>query len=92
MISFGKSMATVQIARHSFSIPSPTTRNVMMPLVAFIAGNGTTPQQIWQSLMASGLPKLWIPKPDDIRMIESLPMLGTGKVDLRAIRQVASAA
>ncbi len=61
-------------------------------LVAFIAGNSTTPQQIWQLLMASGLPKLWIPKPDDIRTIEKLPMLGTGKVDLRAIRQMASTA
>ncbi|MBV8807442.1 MAG: AMP-binding protein, partial [Acidobacteriaceae bacterium] len=61
-------------------------------LVAFIAGNSTTPQQIWQLLMASGLPKLWIPKPDDIRMLETLPMLGTGKVDLRAIKQIASTA
>jgi acyl-[acyl-carrier-protein]-phospholipid O-acyltransferase / long-chain-fatty-acid--[acyl-carrier-protein] ligase len=61
-------------------------------LVAFIVDNGTTPQQVWQRLMASGLPKLWIPKPDDIRIVEKLPMLGPGKVDLRAIRQIASAA
>jgi acyl-[acyl-carrier-protein]-phospholipid O-acyltransferase/long-chain-fatty-acid--[acyl-carrier-protein] ligase len=60
-------------------------------LVALIAGNSTTPQQIWQLLMASSLPKLWIPKPDDIRMVEKLPLLGTGKVDLRAIKQIASA-
>jgi len=39
--------------------------------------------------MASGLPKLWIPKPDDIRLVESLPMLGTGKVDLRVVKQMA---
>jgi acyl-[acyl-carrier-protein]-phospholipid O-acyltransferase/long-chain-fatty-acid--[acyl-carrier-protein] ligase len=58
-------------------------------LVAFVAGNGTTPQSIWQQLVASELPKIWIPKADDIRLVETLPMLGTGKVDLRAIRQMA---
>jgi acyl-[acyl-carrier-protein]-phospholipid O-acyltransferase/long-chain-fatty-acid--[acyl-carrier-protein] ligase len=51
-----------------------------------------TAPEIWQQLMASGLPKIWIPKPDDIRLVESLPMLGTGKVDLRALRQIAQAA
>jgi acyl-[acyl-carrier-protein]-phospholipid O-acyltransferase/long-chain-fatty-acid--[acyl-carrier-protein] ligase len=61
-------------------------------LVAFVARDGMTAPEIWQQLMASGLPKIWIPKPDDIRLVESLPMLGTGKVDLRALRQIAQAA
>ncbi len=39
----------------------------------------------------SRLPKIWIPKPDDIRLVDSLPMLGTGKVNLRALRQIALA-
>jgi len=58
-------------------------------LVAFVTSRETTPEQIWQQLMASGLPKLWIPKPDDIRLVESLPMIGTGKVDLRVVKQMA---
>lgn len=58
-------------------------------LVAFVTSRETTSEQIWQQLMASGLPKLWIPKPDDIRLVESLPMLGTGKVDLRVVKQMA---
>jgi acyl-[acyl-carrier-protein]-phospholipid O-acyltransferase/long-chain-fatty-acid--[acyl-carrier-protein] ligase len=45
--------------------------------------------EIWQQMMASGLPKIWIPKADDIRLVDSLPMLGTGKVDLHALRQIA---
>ncbi len=58
-------------------------------LVAFVTSRETTSEQIWQQLMASGLPKLWIPKPDDIRLVESLPMLGTGKVDLRVVKRMA---
>lgn len=58
-------------------------------LVAFIAGDGATPQEIWQELIGSGLPKIWIPKADDIRLIDKLPLLGTGKVDLRAVKQMA---
>jgi acyl-[acyl-carrier-protein]-phospholipid O-acyltransferase / long-chain-fatty-acid--[acyl-carrier-protein] ligase len=61
-------------------------------LVAFVAGTGSTPEEIWRQLMTSELPKLWIPKADDIHSVETLPMLGTGKVDLRAVRQMALAA
>ena len=61
-------------------------------LVAFVAATSKTPQQIWNELMASGMPKIWIPKFDDIHLVETLPTLGTGKVDLRAIKQMALAA
>jgi acyl-[acyl-carrier-protein]-phospholipid O-acyltransferase/long-chain-fatty-acid--[acyl-carrier-protein] ligase len=61
-------------------------------LIAFVTGAAMTPQEIWQQLIASGPPKLWIPKTDDIHQVESLPILGTGKVDLRAVRQMALAA
>lgn len=59
--------------------------------MAFVTADSATPQQIWQQLIGSGLPKIWIPKADDIRFIEKLPMLGTGKVDLRAVKQMALA-
>ncbi len=58
-------------------------------LIAFVAGSASTQQEIWQRLMASELPKMWIPKADDIHFVENLPMLGTGKVDLCAVRQMA---
>ena len=41
------------------------------------------------SSRAPDLPKLWIPKREDLRFVESIPTLGTGKVDLRAVRQLA---
>jgi acyl-[acyl-carrier-protein]-phospholipid O-acyltransferase/long-chain-fatty-acid--[acyl-carrier-protein] ligase len=57
-------------------------------LVAFATTHALTPQEIWRRLIASGLPKIWIPKPDDIHPIDSIPALGTGKLDLRALKQL----
>jgi acyl-[acyl-carrier-protein]-phospholipid O-acyltransferase/long-chain-fatty-acid--[acyl-carrier-protein] ligase len=59
-------------------------------LVALIANPDVVPKEVWQKLMASDLPKLWIPKVDDIRIVESLPLLGTGKLDLRAAKRLAA--
>jgi acyl-[acyl-carrier-protein]-phospholipid O-acyltransferase/long-chain-fatty-acid--[acyl-carrier-protein] ligase len=59
-------------------------------LVALHTDPDLTAQQAWEQLSQSDLPKLWIPKREDIRLVESIPTLGTGKVDLRAVRQLAS--
>ena len=58
-------------------------------LVALYTDRDLSPPQIWEALAASDLPKLWIPKREDLRYVESIPTLGTGKVDLRAVRQLA---
>ena len=60
-------------------------------LVAFYTDPGVTPQQVWELLSTTSIPKLWLPKRDDLRLIEAIPTLGTGKVDLRSIRDLASA-
>ncbi|HEX3744633.1 MAG TPA: acyl-[ACP]--phospholipid O-acyltransferase [Bryobacteraceae bacterium] len=44
------------------------------------------PRDLWQRLSAGNLPALWVPKRDDIFQVDSLPLLGTGKLDLRAIK------
>jgi len=59
-------------------------------LIALYTDPDLTPQAIWNHLSASSLPKLWIPKREDIRFVESIPTLGTGKVDLRAVRTLAA--
>jgi acyl-[acyl-carrier-protein]-phospholipid O-acyltransferase/long-chain-fatty-acid--[acyl-carrier-protein] ligase len=61
-------------------------------LIAFIVSESATPQEIWNRLMSSDIPKIWIPKPGDIHLLDQLPMLGTGKVDLKAIKKMAMAA
>jgi acyl-[acyl-carrier-protein]-phospholipid O-acyltransferase/long-chain-fatty-acid--[acyl-carrier-protein] ligase len=42
-----------------------------------------------QKLHAAGLPALWIPK--RVVRLEKLPLLGSGKLDLRACREAALA-
>jgi acyl-[acyl-carrier-protein]-phospholipid O-acyltransferase/long-chain-fatty-acid--[acyl-carrier-protein] ligase len=58
----------------------------------YVANEAMGPQLVWQALAESDLPKIWIPKAADLRRIESLPVLGTGKIDLRAVKALAAAA
>lgn len=41
-------------------------------------------------LRASGLPKLFLPKAEDFHRVDTLPLLGTGKLDLQALRVLAA--
>jgi acyl-[acyl-carrier-protein]-phospholipid O-acyltransferase/long-chain-fatty-acid--[acyl-carrier-protein] ligase len=58
-------------------------------LVAFYAGNGVTAQELWDMLNQSELPKIWIPKRENLHPVESIPLLGSGKVDLKQIKALA---
>jgi acyl-[acyl-carrier-protein]-phospholipid O-acyltransferase/long-chain-fatty-acid--[acyl-carrier-protein] ligase len=42
-------------------------------------------------LQAAGLPNLFIPSSDSFIQVEQIPLLGTGKLDLRGIKEVALA-
>jgi acyl-[acyl-carrier-protein]-phospholipid O-acyltransferase / long-chain-fatty-acid--[acyl-carrier-protein] ligase len=44
-----------------------------------------------EKLAKSGLPALWKPRPDQFIFVEKLPYLGTGKLDLRKLREIAQA-
>jgi acyl-[acyl-carrier-protein]-phospholipid O-acyltransferase/long-chain-fatty-acid--[acyl-carrier-protein] ligase len=59
-------------------------------LIAFHTDPDLSGQEIWERLGDSSLPKLWIPKREDIRFVDSIPTLGTGKVDQRAVRALAN--
>jgi acyl-[acyl-carrier-protein]-phospholipid O-acyltransferase/long-chain-fatty-acid--[acyl-carrier-protein] ligase len=58
-------------------------------LIALYCQNGVTTEELWQRLNESDLPKLWIPKRDDLFVIDSLPVLGSGKIDLKAAKSLA---
>jgi acyl-[acyl-carrier-protein]-phospholipid O-acyltransferase/long-chain-fatty-acid--[acyl-carrier-protein] ligase len=59
-------------------------------LVALYTDPDTPAQEVWERLSRCGLPKLWLPKREDLHIVDAIPTLGTGKVDLRAVRQVAA--
>jgi acyl-[acyl-carrier-protein]-phospholipid O-acyltransferase/long-chain-fatty-acid--[acyl-carrier-protein] ligase len=46
------------------------------------------PEQICRKLTEE-LPSLWIPSPDSFVEVEAIPLLGSGKLDLHAIRELA---
>ncbi|MGA2855739.1 MAG: acyl-[ACP]--phospholipid O-acyltransferase [Candidatus Sulfotelmatobacter sp.] len=49
-------------------------------------------QECLSQLGKADLPALWKPRPDQFVHVESLPYLGTGKLDLRRLRELASGA
>jgi len=42
-----------------------------------------------EKLGQSGLPNLWLPRANQFFAVESFPYLGTGKLDLRRVRDLA---
>jgi acyl-[acyl-carrier-protein]-phospholipid O-acyltransferase/long-chain-fatty-acid--[acyl-carrier-protein] ligase len=47
-------------------------------------------QPCLEKLAASDLPNLWKPRPDQFYFVDSIPYLGTGKLNLQKIREIAS--
>ena len=45
-----------------------------------------TPGKLWQRLSEAAVPKLWLPKRENVYQVESLPMLGAGKLELMAVK------
>lgn len=46
-------------------------------------------KQVQAGLASSGLPNLWVPRPNAFFRVDKIPLLGTGKLDLRSIREQA---
>jgi len=47
--------------------------------------------QVCRELTESGLPNLWVPGSDSFLEVEQIPVLGTGKLDLKAMKDLAVA-
>jgi acyl-[acyl-carrier-protein]-phospholipid O-acyltransferase / long-chain-fatty-acid--[acyl-carrier-protein] ligase len=58
-------------------------------LVAFYTRADVSPDQLWDQLRDTELPQLWVPKREHLIQISEIPTLGTGKVDLRRLREIA---
>ena len=40
-----------------------------------------------RSLSAAGMPNLWLPSADSFLLVDEIPLLGTGKLDLQGVKQ-----
>ena len=69
------------------AIPDPSRGE---RLVAFYTRADVAPEALWEQLCATDLPRLWLPRRECLVPIEAIPTLGTGKVDLRRLRQLAA--
>ena len=47
-----------------------------------------SPEEICEYLGTLGLPNLWIPTADNFIQVESIPLLGTGKLDLKGLENL----
>ncbi|RUL89368.1 AMP-binding protein [Tautonia sociabilis] len=50
---------------------------------------GISPPDLVRKLHQGPLPKLWIPSADDFLPVDEIPVLGTGKLDLRRLKEIA---
>ncbi|MBL8709923.1 MAG: MFS transporter, partial [Rhodospirillaceae bacterium] len=72
------------------SIPDPAKGERLVGF--YVAEEPLEPPLVSQALNDSGLPKIWIPKASDLYRIEELPVLGTGKTDLKRLKAMALSA
>jgi acyl-[acyl-carrier-protein]-phospholipid O-acyltransferase/long-chain-fatty-acid--[acyl-carrier-protein] ligase len=53
--------------------------------------NGRDPHDLWLQLARRGLPNLWMPAERDFFQVPELPVLGTGKLNLQQLKEIALA-
>ena len=56
-------------------------------LVVLYTKQDLEPSELWRQLCATRLPRLWIPKREDMHTVDAIPTLGTGKLDLQAVKR-----
>jgi acyl-[acyl-carrier-protein]-phospholipid O-acyltransferase / long-chain-fatty-acid--[acyl-carrier-protein] ligase len=61
-------------------------------LVVFHTASENQVERAFETLGAKDLPNLFVPKRDQFYKVDAIPILGTGKLDLRALRKMAEAA
>ncbi|MBI5760221.1 MAG: MFS transporter [Planctomycetales bacterium] len=72
------------------SVPDPK-KGERLIVVHKPFADGQSPDQIVKGLAAAGLPNLWIPSSDSFLQVDEIPVLGTGKLDLKGLKSLALA-
>ena len=48
-----------------------------------------SPDELCRELAKAGLPNLWIPSADSFCEVQEIPVMGTGKLDLKGLKEAA---
>jgi ribose/xylose/arabinose/galactoside ABC-type transport system permease subunit len=81
--------AALLIVPDGLSAIKGSTERPMPAWINDYARQDVLPETLWERLCQSPLPRLWVPKRDHLIPIEAIPTLGTGKTDLRRLKQLA---
>ncbi|MCL2710734.1 MAG: AMP-binding protein [Planctomycetaceae bacterium] len=68
------------------ALPHPTRGE---QIIVFYRDSALTPAELVEKMVAVGLPRIWIPHVDGFIKVDSIPVLGTGKLDLAAVKRMA---
>ena len=79
----------VGVTEQTFVVTSVADEKKGERLVVFHKLTDERFQLVLEKLTASDLPNLWKPKADSFVRMEAFPMLGTGKLDLRKVKEFA---
>ena len=69
------------------ALPHPTRGE---QIIVLYRDAGVNPEKIVERMRALGLPLIWIPRVDGFIKVDSIPVLGTGKLDLAAVKRKAT--
>ena len=64
----------------------------LMPVVLHLMQIETTATVLCRGLSERGLPNLWLPGERDFFPVPQLPLLGSGKLDLKGVKDMALSA
>jgi acyl-[acyl-carrier-protein]-phospholipid O-acyltransferase/long-chain-fatty-acid--[acyl-carrier-protein] ligase len=78
------------VTEHTFAVTGVPDEKKGERLVVLHTLGDSQLQPVLEKLAASDLPNLWKPRPDQFFHIDTLPYLGTGKLDLRRVREAAT--
>lgn len=69
----------------------PDERKGERLVVLHMPFQGVSPHHLWQQLNGKGMPNLWVPSERDFFQVPEIPILGTGKLDLKRVKEIALA-
>jgi acyl-[acyl-carrier-protein]-phospholipid O-acyltransferase/long-chain-fatty-acid--[acyl-carrier-protein] ligase len=70
------------------SLPDPKRGEKLY--VLYTAEMVYPPHEVEKRLQATAMPRIWIPSADSFLKVDAIPVLGTGKVDLRRLKEIAA--
>jgi acyl-[acyl-carrier-protein]-phospholipid O-acyltransferase/long-chain-fatty-acid--[acyl-carrier-protein] ligase len=70
------------------AVPHPTRGE---QIIVLYREDSLNPEVMIERMIAAGLPRIWIPRTDGFIKVDSIPVLGTGKLDLAAVKRLALA-